>query len=540
MIKYIKPPDFKSVKEFEAHYKKIESDIAKLLTDGSASTSKELNENLSKALNIATSYLSKVNSQYAEKELRTAFQEGKERVEQENKISEKEAFEILKKQGYKYTANGLSRDTYIELQKATVEAGKELKNRINSLIKELRETGQDSVYNVQQAILKDLQNHNILEIKYSNGAKMPLNAYAAMAARSARIESANIGTLGRALQAGTDLVKMTTMPQCCRLCGAYQGKVYSISGKDKRFPALFKTVLRNRYALPHPNCRHEFIPWFEEQEDPADVEKAIKNSKIKYDKQGNLVDVRFQKDIELYAQWQAGNRQRNEELLDFQRMQKYYGKNAPYKTLGAFRREARKPVGEQSNTFRSMRSRISETNRGDVPLDRAIPLKQERIKGAQYEAKFAQSVPASAVHIVAVKSRQILRENNRKKEETAVCVSLATGEVLFEQHAKAVTLDVDQGVLRKQLKDSVILTHNHPSGSSFSELDLEFMGNNPQIHTMFAVSPDGKVFSLRTNCGKTVDRYIVSEYNRYIGQGASREDTLCDLAKKYGWEYKEL
>lgn len=33
---------------------------------------------------------------------------------------------------------------------------------------------------------------------------------------------------------------MTSMPQCCKFCGAFQDKVYSISGKDKRFPALFK------------------------------------------------------------------------------------------------------------------------------------------------------------------------------------------------------------------------------------------------------------------------------------------------------------
>ena len=56
---------------------------------------------------------------------------------------------------------------------------------------------------------------------------------------------------------------------------------------------------------------------------------------------------------------------------------------------------------------------------------------------------------------------------------------------------------------------------------------------------MFAVSPDGKVF-LRTNCGKTVDRYIVSEYNRNIEAGLTREETLQALAKIYGWEYKEL
>ena len=146
------------------------------------------------------------------------------------------------------------------------------------------------------------------------------------------------------IQAGTDYVEMTRMPQCCKYCGAYQGKVYCISGKDKRFPALFKTVLRNGYALPHPNCRHEFIPWFIEMEAPEDVEKVIKQSKIKYDKQGNLVDVRYQKDIESYAAWQAGNRQLNRETLEYERMREHYAgreSEMPYKTLGSFRKARR-------------------------------------------------------------------------------------------------------------------------------------------------------------------------------------------------------
>lgn len=51
------------------------------------------------------------------------------------------------------------------------------------------------------------------------------------------------------------------------------------------FLSFVFAVLKSGYALPHPNCRHEFIPWFIEMEAPADVEKAIKDSKIKYDKQ---------------------------------------------------------------------------------------------------------------------------------------------------------------------------------------------------------------------------------------------------------------
>lgn len=344
-MRYIRPPDFKSVRELGEVYKKVEKDIFDLLaTDGSASTVKELNQKLGQAIGIAMTHLSSVNKEYTTKELATAFKEGQDQVKEDKKLTNAEVSAILEKQGFKYAKNGFSRDTYIELQTATESAGKGLKKRVNSIIGELAKTGQDTVYNVQQAILKDLEVNEVLEIKYSNGAKMPLSAYATMAARSARIESTNIGEIGRALQSGTDLVEMTTMPQCCKLCGAYQGKVYSISGKDKRFPALFKTVLKNGYALPHPNCRHEFIPFYEEMEDPEDVEKAIAKSKIKYDSKGNLVDVRYQKDIEAYQSWQAGNRQLNREMHEFEQMQAYYerkGLDAPYKTLAAFRRARR-------------------------------------------------------------------------------------------------------------------------------------------------------------------------------------------------------
>ena len=46
---------------------------------------------------------------------------------------------------------------------------------------------------MQEAVKKDLEENGLLTVKYANGAKQPLSAYAAMAARSARIESVNLG-----------------------------------------------------------------------------------------------------------------------------------------------------------------------------------------------------------------------------------------------------------------------------------------------------------------------------------------------------------
>ena len=542
-MKYIKPTDFLSVRELQAEYKKIEGDITDLLlNDASSNSAAELNKKLQQALNAATRYLAKVNDEFAKKELSTAFKEGKASVHEQPKLTAAEANAILSAQGFKYSDKAFSRHTYIELQTATENAGKGLKTRVNAIIEGLRKTGNDSVYNVQQAILKDIQDKGLMYVEYANGAKQTLDSYAAMAARSARIESTNIGAVGRALQAGTDLVRMTTMPQCCKLCGAYQDKVYSISGKDKRFPALFKTVLKSGYALPHPNCRHEFIPYFAEAEDPADVERMIKQSRIKYDKNGKLADVRTQRDIELYQSWQAGNRQRNTELLEYNKMREYYeanGIDAPYSTLAAFRRARR----AQSENYRESRKEwakepasIADESKYGEKLQKPKGNNRAIIDSAKYEKHFEKIVGKTISRKVVVSAREILRENNRMNEETAIAITL-NGERILKQHSPTLVIEVDMSELVKQPKDSVILLHNHPQNDTFTDRDLQFM-QNKQIHTLIACTHDGKVYSLRINNGKPFDKYVMAWYNRYMDETQDKHKTMLKIAEQYEWEYK--
>ena len=64
-MKYIRPPEFKSVKEFTEYYRQVEQNITELLTKASGTaTSKELNTQLKTALQAAVSYLSGVNREY--------------------------------------------------------------------------------------------------------------------------------------------------------------------------------------------------------------------------------------------------------------------------------------------------------------------------------------------------------------------------------------------------------------------------------------------------------------------------------------------
>ena len=101
-MKYIKPPEFKSVREFTEYYKQVERNITELLTkDGGASTSGELNTQLKNALQAAMSYLSGVNREYTKTELPRAFEEGRKGVPKSPALSMNEAAIILKKQGYR-------------------------------------------------------------------------------------------------------------------------------------------------------------------------------------------------------------------------------------------------------------------------------------------------------------------------------------------------------------------------------------------------------------------------------------------------------
>ena len=54
----------------------------------------------------------------------------------------------------------------------------------------------------------------------------------------------------------TDLIEMTSLFTTCSECAKYQGRVYSISGNDKRFPKLPEQVFE--YGGIHLGCTHSF------------------------------------------------------------------------------------------------------------------------------------------------------------------------------------------------------------------------------------------------------------------------------------------
>lgn len=113
-------------------------------------------------------------------------------------------------------------------------------------------------------------------IKDKRGRMISIDAYAATVSRSTTAEATNTATTNQLTELGYDLVQMTEHSPTCAICALYQGRVYSISGKDKRFPAL-RVAFSGPYKNIHPNCAHRLFPYIESLADNIDKDIEFSN-----------------------------------------------------------------------------------------------------------------------------------------------------------------------------------------------------------------------------------------------------------------------
>jgi hypothetical protein len=80
-----------------------------------------------------------------------------------------------------------------------------------------------------------------------------LESYTEMAVRTGTAKAAIQGHTDKLQENGLDLVIISNAPRECPLCRPHEGKVYSISGNDPKYPSLQSA---RSAGLFHANCRH--------------------------------------------------------------------------------------------------------------------------------------------------------------------------------------------------------------------------------------------------------------------------------------------
>lgn len=107
-----------------------------------------------------------------------------------------------------------------------------------------------TVRQARARLVNELTEQGIVAFVDSKGRAWNLKSYADMVVRTTTREATSEATLRRVEAEGHDYLIATEHRPTCPLCAARQGRVYCISGRDPRFPAL-ATVGNTPW---HPNC----------------------------------------------------------------------------------------------------------------------------------------------------------------------------------------------------------------------------------------------------------------------------------------------
>jgi hypothetical protein len=136
-----------------------------------------------------------------------------------------------------------------------------------------------TVQDMKQLAVQQLLDHGQTAFVDRIGRKWRLDTYAQMVARTTTRETASVATLNTCQEFGLDLVRITIHYPTCEICAPLQGKVYSISGKDTRYPKLTD---EHRPPL-HPNCRHVLTPYVREFDNKAGETERVSNQSLDKD-----------------------------------------------------------------------------------------------------------------------------------------------------------------------------------------------------------------------------------------------------------------
>jgi hypothetical protein len=124
---------------------------------------------------------------------------------------------------------------------------------------------------LQEKLLKKSLDGKFITVINKNGKPMEfgVKTYSEMVARTEIINAESQAVLTTALEYETDLVQVSSHNTTAEICQQYEGKIFSISGKDKDFPIL------DAAPAYHPNCGHTLSIIFREVLERRGIQKYI-------------------------------------------------------------------------------------------------------------------------------------------------------------------------------------------------------------------------------------------------------------------------
>jgi hypothetical protein len=323
----------KSVEELISVYQQAQTAMEYTIANKQARGNvTDYQESLLSQIQDQLDYLEIVSKNFSKEQLPKNYRKGVDGATNEIKkmgldIGDYESFSRLHTQSVEMLVSNMIAD----LTDATRFVGREMKDVIRkagmNAIAQKQATG-STVKEAKRLVKQNLIKEGINGIKDRRGRMISLDAYAATVARSTSREATNTAKMTHLQANGYDLVQMSDHATTCPICQAYEGRVYSISGKDARYPQLDRAF--SSHANIHPNCEHVVVPYVEDLADNPEADRKFSNRSFDIDK-------RSKAEIDRYNKQQKEKRERRRDRDQYDRYKMALGKNAP-KSFSGFRR----------------------------------------------------------------------------------------------------------------------------------------------------------------------------------------------------------
>lgn len=193
-------------------------------------------------------------------------------------------------------------DTFFRILEATDNMSLDAKQRIEEVVRSATERMLTEGVNRRQATkeaVARMTEQGITGIVTKNGARIPADKYMSGVVQYNLRKAHVTGAENTIVQNGLDLVYVNYVGITCEYCAKYQGRVYSISGADTRFPKL---EIRPPY---HAYCVHSLSAWIEEYQPADEVERMLAASNRPF------TDNRTEANIRRYNEIQRDKARKN-------------------------------------------------------------------------------------------------------------------------------------------------------------------------------------------------------------------------------------
>lgn len=194
-------------------------------------------------------------------------------------------------------------DAFYTILEATDFMAEDVKQRLESIVQAANSAslieGQ-SRREVTRRAIAEASERGITGIIAKNGARIPVEKYLTGTIQYYQRKAHVDGAINRMVQNNLDLIYVNSVGITCSVCAQYQGRVYSLSGRDERFPTLLE---KPPY---HAHCVHSAYPWIERYEDQEEIERMLVESNRPFE------DNRAERNIKRYNELQREKSKKND------------------------------------------------------------------------------------------------------------------------------------------------------------------------------------------------------------------------------------